>query len=65
MTVGDSFVQQKAVEFQEQDESLAGRPATEVFAYVNTDLRADNDRKIRSIVRRPMRDSSGAGPSSG
>jgi len=49
VTVGDSFVQQKAVEFQEQDASLAGRPATEVFAYVNTDLRTDNDRKIRLI----------------
>lgn len=47
--VGDSFVQQKAVEFQEQDTSLAGKTPTEVFSHVNSSLRAENDRKIRSV----------------
>ncbi|HOS97266.1 MAG TPA: M23 family metallopeptidase, partial [Deltaproteobacteria bacterium] len=49
VNVGDAFVQQKAVEFQQLDPSLAGKPDTEVFVYVNTTLRAENDRKIRSL----------------
>ncbi|MCU0576949.1 MAG: M23 family metallopeptidase [Desulfobacterota bacterium] len=49
VTVGDTFVQQKAVEFQEQDTTLAGKSSTDVFAYVNSSMRADNDNKIRSV----------------
>jgi murein DD-endopeptidase MepM/ murein hydrolase activator NlpD len=49
VNVSDAFVQQKAVEFQQLDPSLAGKPDTEVFAYVNGTLRAENDKKIRSV----------------
>jgi len=49
VNLGDAFVQQKAVEFQEQESSLAGKTPTEVFAYVNGTLRAANDAKIRSV----------------
>jgi len=52
VTVGDSFVQQKMLEFQERDSSLAGKTPADVFAYVNTQTRKDNDDKIRSIVTR-------------
>lgn len=52
VAVSDNFLQQKSVEFQEQDSSLAGRSATEVFSYVNSELRAANDRKIRSLCAR-------------
>ena len=49
VSVSDSFVQQKSVEFQEQDSNLADKSSTDVFSYVNSELRAANDRKIRSI----------------
>jgi hypothetical protein len=49
VTVGDAFVQQKAVEFQEQDSKLAGKSPEEVFSYVNTQLRVENDNKIKTV----------------
>ncbi len=49
VTVSDAFIQQKAVEFQEQDSSLAGKSPEEVFAYVNTSIRAENDKKTQAI----------------
>lgn len=52
VTVGDSFVQQKTVEFQEQDTRLSGKSPAEVFAYVNTQTRSENDVKIKSIVKK-------------
>jgi murein DD-endopeptidase MepM/ murein hydrolase activator NlpD len=52
VTVGDSFVQQKTVEFQEQDTRLSGKSPSEVFAFVNTQIRKENDEKILSIVKK-------------
>ena len=49
LTVRETFVQQKALEFQEQDSKLAGKSAEEVFTYVNTQLRVENDKKIQSV----------------
>jgi murein DD-endopeptidase MepM/ murein hydrolase activator NlpD len=47
--VSDTFVQQKAVEFQGQDSKLAGKSPEDVFAYVNTQLRMENDNKIQAV----------------
>jgi hypothetical protein len=49
ITVSDSFVQQKAVEFQEQESKLAGKSAEEVFTYVNTQLRMYDDKRIQEV----------------
>ena len=49
VTVSDAFVQQKAVEFQEQDSKLASKSPEDVFAYVNTQLRVENDKKIQAV----------------
>jgi murein DD-endopeptidase MepM/ murein hydrolase activator NlpD len=52
VTLGDAFVQQKSVEFQQVDKSLSGKSPTEIISTVNTKLRADGDEKIRSICAR-------------
>ncbi|MGD0821915.1 MAG: M23 family metallopeptidase [Desulfomonilia bacterium] len=49
VTVSDKFVQQKAVEFQEEDSKLSGKSPEEIFAYVNTQLRVEDDKKIQTI----------------
>lgn len=49
VNVGDSFLQQMAVVFQEQDPALANMAPAEVFQRVNSDMRAANDARIRSI----------------
>lgn len=49
VSISDAFVQQKAAEFQQVDSSLSGRSSTDVFSYVNTQMRVENDRKIQSI----------------
>ncbi len=49
ITVGDAFVQQKAVEFQEQDTKLSGKSPEDVFAYVNTQLRVEDDKQIQTL----------------
>lgn len=49
VNVGDTFLQQKAVEFQQMDERCAGKSAPEVFSFVNGVIRAENDAKIRSL----------------
>jgi murein DD-endopeptidase MepM/ murein hydrolase activator NlpD len=49
VTVSDAFVQQKAVEFQEQDAKLAGKSPEDVFVYVNSQLRVENDKKIQAV----------------
>ena len=49
VTLGDTFVQQKVVEFQEFDPSLADKTSADAFSYINTQIRAANDRKIRSV----------------
>lgn len=49
VTVGPGFVNGKAAEFQQVDPNLEGKEPEEVFRYLNTSLRGENDKKIRSV----------------
>lgn len=47
MNLSESFLQQKMPEFQAMIPSLAGKTQTEVFRYVNNEMRNDNFQTIR------------------
>ncbi len=52
VAVSDSFLQQKAAEFQQADSRLANKSPQEIFSFVNSTVRQENDAKIRSICAR-------------
>jgi murein DD-endopeptidase MepM/ murein hydrolase activator NlpD len=49
VSLGDSFVQQISVTFQQADKRLAGKTPPEIISYVNTVIRTENDKLIRSV----------------
>jgi murein DD-endopeptidase MepM/ murein hydrolase activator NlpD len=52
--LSDAFVQQKAVEFQQLVSSLSGKSPADVFSYVNTQMRFENDKKTRSVCTKSV-----------
>lgn len=49
LNLGETFLKQKMPEFQAMVPELQNKPLTDVFAYVNTQMRQDNARTIQKI----------------
>lgn len=49
VALGQTFLQDKAAEFGERDQRLAGKTPAEIFAFVNTVLRQENTATIQSL----------------
>lgn len=49
VSLGPSFLQDKASEFQQHDQRLAGKTPAEIFAFINTVTRQENNATIQSI----------------
>lgn len=51
LTLSDQFLQSKMPEFATLNPSLKDKDPLSIFIYVNTDMRAENDRIIRSLCQ--------------
>ena len=49
LNLGDAFLQQKMPEFQSMIPELQSKSLKEVFAYVNTKMREENDKTIQNV----------------
>lgn len=47
--LGETFLQEKAVEFQQHEPRLAGKTPVDIFMYVNEQMRQDNSKTIQTI----------------
>ncbi|HBH86887.1 MAG TPA: hypothetical protein DDY17_04700 [Syntrophaceae bacterium] len=52
MVLSDNFLQQKMPEFQNQHPDLQGKTPQEIFVYVNSQMRTDNDSVLREICQK-------------
>ncbi|HPD56974.1 MAG TPA: M23 family metallopeptidase [Smithellaceae bacterium] len=52
VSLSESFLKTKMPEFQSVNPPLHGKSPAEIFAFVNSQLRADNDRQIQNICQK-------------
>lgn len=52
MVLSDNFLQQKMPEFQSNNPASQGKTPLETFIYVNSQMRADNDKALREICQK-------------